>query len=463
MDLSSYKLTDYDVFKYKKPELSIKYPNFIDKYKNNNNALDFLTKYYELKKYTPKNYQKTNTGEIGIILFKPKVYSNDMTNDYVSAVSFDIALKNNNNIDEETKQKLNKVFKNKDIAFGNGAQVEEVMSITQKDADLLLEYVEKINNNELVKKGADAKNIELRKYLAEQELEFRKDYFELRSESIDPKTIKSERILEVTRNEDESDTRLIEKPESSVGFLAKKWYNYKYWNYRYEDMQAEQRENGRFIGFETVDSKGVNIYTSDGKEIDIPSRVLAEYGVKVSNDLSTTTQCFTGLKHTLLSSGVISDYADIKDENGKMISTPRRAVEWFANQPDKFTEIKYVRNEDGTVREINSTDIYNLPAGYIVLQIPEEGKEFENEAGHAGTTNGNKQLEGDHSDSFRWEYFPKGEHGTIRVFKLNEKNWAFNDETQKLEFSIKGVDFSKDDRNSNINYAIHQAPKTYLA
>ena len=100
-----------------------------------------------------------------------------------------------------------------------------------------------------------------------------------------------------------------------------------------------------------------------------------------------------------------------------------------------FTEIKYVQDEDGEYRKINSADLYDLPAGYIILYSPENAEEYKDEAGHACVTNGNRQSYGDHTDALHWENFKKSEHGTFQVFKLNDENWKYNSETQKLEYT----------------------------
>ena len=72
---------------------------------------------------------------------------------------------------------------------------------------------------------------------------------------------------------------------------------------------------------------------------------------------------------------------------------------------------------------MNATDIFNLPAGYIVVFIPGEG--YENQSGHAFITNGNGQGYSDEVDNLRWDDFVsagcgngKGEHGHFVVFKL---------------------------------------------
>ncbi|MBE7712534.1 MAG: hypothetical protein E7Z87_02180 [Cyanobacteria bacterium SIG26] len=399
-------------------------------------------------------FEKSNCGNIGGVIFRPGLYSNEVTEplEGQALVKLKSLLDCNVYLDDTRKKNLIYALSLGKFAFQHEIQEREILGITNQDVDLLLKYSDIINNNELMKSGKKANDKDVRAFLAQQELAFRREYFQLHSKEVTISNSENINVLRVKRNKTESDTRIIENPETSVTIGAAKWFSPNSWNSNYADKQHRMRCAGKFIGFETVKSKGVNIYTFDNKEIDLPSRILAEYGVQVAEDLSTTCQCFTGLKHTLLSAGVISDYGDIKDENGKSISEPRKAVNWFASQPEKFTEIKYVENEDGTIRELNSTDLYDLPAGYIVLWIPEEGETFAKEAGHAGTTNGNGQLNGDHPDSFRWEYFRKGEHGTVRVFKLNDKNWLFNETTKKLEYIAPDLVYDHDKSSSFKEY-----------
>ena len=88
-------------------------------------------------------------------------------------------------------------------------------------------------------------------------------------------------------------------------------------------------------------------------------------------------------------------------------------------------------------REITSADVGNLPAGYIVvygnsarLDVP----------GHAGTTNGRGQINADETDNANWDNFVatskkqdgKGEHGYVRIFKLNPEYFTLSENGKKL-------------------------------
>lgn len=107
---------------------------------------------------------------------------------------------------------------------------------------------------------------------------------------------------------------------------------------------------------------------------------------------------------------------------GSPIGVARDADLYFAAHPERFEEVKYVDLGNGTSREINASDIHNLPAGYIVVYEPGAG--FENQAGHIVITNGNGQGYADEVDNLRWDDFSngKGEHGTYKIYRLKTNN-----------------------------------------
>ena len=76
-----------------------------------------------------------------------------------------------------------------------------------------------------------------------------------------------------------------------------------------------------------------------------------------------------------------------------------------------------------------------VPICHIVVWIPDNN--FKSEPGHISITNGNGQAYADETDNLDWGVFNdkknsgKGEHGTIRVFRLTDK-WKV--ENGKLKF-----------------------------
>ena len=288
----------------------------------------------------------------------------------------------------------------------------------------------------------------LKNALLEQERLFRKEYLASHSEKLSINDVNPFEVAFVQRGEKPNNRaigfgranvripmpdvpNLIDDPDVSISFGAK---FKKQWEYALKAGQDEYDTMGKRYAFSTVTDKGINPYLSDGSIAPDTDRALAEYASKVASELSTAGYCFTGVKYSLFASGVLGNYGAIVDENGKMISTPREAMDWFAERPEMFQEIKYIPDEEGNLRELNSADLYDLPPGYIVLWAPEEGEQYAEEAGHIGITNGNGQAYGDHTDALHWEDYAKAEHGTFRVFKLNDANWNYNSEIEKLEY-----------------------------
>ena len=94
-------------------------------------------------------------------------------------------------------------------------------------------------------------------------------------------------------------------------------------------------------------------------------------------------------------------------------------------------------------REINAGDLSRLPAGCIVVFGNTELKEGTNERkfpGHCAITNGNGQMYSDEIDNSNWDNFVskyadqngKGEHGYVRIFKLNSEYFELDEYGYKL-------------------------------
>ena len=374
-----------------------------------------------------------NTGAIGLIILNPNNYKEGFAN---SAEEIDvikeILINQNPEVTEEDREKLISALKEGKLAFGfnNVSQdgslnnYEELWSLTQQDIDLLLNYANR------------ASSITDNEELLAEEVNLRREYFQNHRLVVPEEYIENKnQVLGAKAGKENSDVeRLTTTDETTVTSSAKQWHNPSKWNAYYSATETISGMRNNRLGFTTVKDKGVNPYNENGKLISDIDRALAEHASNVASDLSTTGQCFTGYKHTLLTAGVIKNYGAIRDENGN-ITTPRAAIDWFQERPEMFTEIKYVQDDDGEYRKINSTDLYDLPAGYIIMYSPEEGEEFAKEAGHACITNGNGQCYADHTDRLHWEDFKKGEHGSFHVFKLNDENWQYNKNTQKLEYT----------------------------
>jgi hypothetical protein len=120
-------------------------------------------------------------------------------------------------------------------------------------------------------------------------------------------------------------------------------------------------------------------------------------------------------------------------------NTPKYVKNWFDANPKMFTQVKTVANADGSTRALNYSDLKTLPAGYIVLWMPDSNSEYADQAGHSAITNGYGQGSGDATDNLEWGAYTtsnntsgKGEHGHFVVYKLSD-NWEV-DASGKLVF-----------------------------
>lgn len=163
--------------------------------------------------------------------------------------------------------------------------------------------------------------------------------------------------------------------------------------------------NGLNFGdYKVVANKGISY--NKARDIDI---CLAKYAKKVAEEMDVSSQCYTGVKYTLWSAGVISDYADM----------PRggacQAKNYFDAHPDKFEKLN-----------ISANDLKSLPAGVIIV-YNKKGKD-----GHIAITNGKGQEMSDSTDNMGW-LNKHGKGASFTAYKLTD-NWQYNRETKKLEF-----------------------------
>ena len=161
---------------------------------------------------------------------------------------------------------------------------------------------------------------------------------------------------------------------------------------------------------------------------------LASFAKEIADSMKTTGKCMTGFRQAMLKAGV--EAAKVNDLSE---GTPKATVKWFERHPDMFEEVKYIKVDENNARQINSTDLHNLPAGYIVIWIPE--RDFASEPGHISITNGKGEAYSDCVDNMNWgdyssnnEKTGKGEHGTFKIFRLTDK-WTVDSQTGKLVFN----------------------------
>lgn len=188
----------------------------------------------------------------------------------------------------------------------------------------------------------------------------------------------------------------------------------------------EDNKTYRRRGFHHEQSKGVNTKTTTG-HISQQENILATSAhnyVKRTNPHNTNSgNCLTGVKNAMKNAGI--DVSDMV----KYGSVPKNVKNWFDVHSEMFTPIRYVKVGENKGRDIVESDIRNLPAGYIVIFIPEANSKYSSLEGHIAITNGNGQGLADASDNMQWADYEsnrggrgKGEHGTFFIYKLSD-NW----------------------------------------
>lgn len=183
-----------------------------------------------------------------------------------------------------------------------------------------------------------------------------------------------------------------------------KSYPYKIWKWKYETFDSKDP-------YQIEDNKGINT----GKGVTKEDICLAKYAKAVSDDLSTYARCYTGVKHSLWSAGVLNDYADVPGNKAKA------AIKYFDNNPDKFEKL-----------DVKKEDLKNLPAGRIIVYKKDSEP---NLPGHIAITNGNGQEMSDNTDNMGWLERHSGD-ADFSVYKLTD-NWTYDRQTKQLKYKGK--------------------------
>lgn len=355
----------------------------------------------------PNNVKPMDSnGALGSIMFMPKMYNKDFTHSQQDINFLKTTLASNHNISAQSKKLLIQAVERGEIAFEFGMDKSEIASLTQKDVDMLLKRVntvkmilKEINFNDGINKAeADLMATKYAAFIRAEEYAFRKEYLESKAPIFSTSDLPPENVL-MTPNNNPIDAKRM--------------------------ARADRKRRG-FVGYHN--DKGVNPANTTPA-----SRKLAEVAQKVAHEMRTAGKCMTGFRKAMLEAGV--EAANSKD---LVEGTPRATVGWFERHPDMFEEVKFINIAGGQSRQLTSTDLPNLPAGYIVIWIPE--KEHAQEPGHICITNGNGEAYADETDNLNWGAYAdessktgKGEHGTFRVFRLTDK-WEVGPDG-KLKFN----------------------------
>lgn len=351
-----------------------------------------------------KNFKPMdNNGPLGSVAFMPKMYSNyaNLKDQSDELAVLKNSLSKNNKINSNSKKLLLLAVEHGEIGFEFGLTAKEADSLTQRDVDLILEYLSKLKKTINAKDssinfadGVDATeaNAMKNKYMQtirDTEFAFKKEYLASKYPKVSANNISDNEILRTPMN-----NRMTTPQGTRRGFAGK------------------------------VADGGVNTQNTSQASV-----ALAKSAQATARRMNSGGMCMTGFRDAML-------YAGITAANSKDLveGTPKATIGWFERHPNMFEEVKYIQS-GSSARQINSTDLPNLPAGYIVVWIPDNN--YKSEPGHISITNGNGQAYADETDNLDWGVYNgsknsgKGEHGTFRVFRLTDK-WKV--ENGKLKF-----------------------------
>ena len=349
---------------------------------------------------------------MGQVIFMPKLYSADAplnTESEINKLKETLLLKGYNPKDVYL---LEKRMKNGEIAFAKGLTDEERMSITSQDLARLISH-----GNQLKRNLQGVSSIEKQRLIASSaDKNFKQCYqiWHARQYNLDGRENAA-----VILN-DPNNTRVQSYPARGYNTGAQqrcKRYLTQLRSGRAPDgglyAYENRRKNGRYMGFDVERDKGINYNNSSSVNV-----LLAQNAADTANTLRTSGGCLTGAKQALIGSNAVSE-AEMRNFNNAF-----QLANFLEKHPERFQEIKYVQISENVVRELTASDIKHLPAGYIVvfgnrirIDVP----------GHAGVTSGNGQIYADEVDNSNWDNFAskdagqngKGEHGYVRVFRLN--------------------------------------------
>lgn len=160
-----------------------------------------------------------------------------------------------------------------------------------------------------------------------------------------------------------------------------------------------------FGKYNVEENKGINKKNASDEEV-----CLAMYAAEIADQMSNVGFCYTGVKKTFQSAGIINNYDDMPRGEAK------DSISYFEENSERFRKL-----------DVEEDDLKNLSAGKIVV-FTKDGK-----AGHICITNGNGQAMSSSTDNMGW-LDAEGDGADFVVYELTE-GWQYNKETRKLEFT----------------------------
>ncbi|MCR5266174.1 MAG: hypothetical protein K6E29_06225 [Cyanobacteria bacterium RUI128] len=350
-----------------------------------------------------------NSGQMGSLVFMPKMYKNP--DEYLNTAEEIEIIRNLPTLNNELKEQLITALQNGEIAFGFGLTQAEAESLKDQDVKLILKHLNTLRSNisagvttsdGITGTEAETLRTSYANAIGNAERDFRQEYQQNHAD------------------------RYNDSGTNPTVLRATAQYT--------PDNESYVTNRGHRRGFQHVTPLSVNVNTTTGR-ISQQDEILATAAYnEARQSFEGGANCLTGVKNAMRAAGI--NVEDMVNYGTK----PRHAKNWFDAHPNMFTQVKSVAVEDGKARDIVYSDIKSLPAGYFVIYVPESGDTFANEAGHIVITNGNGQGYSDSTDNLEWgNYYSsrggtgKGEHGKFYVYKLNEVNWTV--ENGKLKYT----------------------------
>lgn len=362
---------------------------------------------------------------LGQVIFKPKLYTADAplnSEAEIQKLEQTLLLKG---LNVKNVRLLCQRMRNGELSFAKGLSDSERMSITEQDVVRLLSHGNQLNKN--LQGVSDPEK--RRRIASSADKNFKQCYQISHARQYSLTGKENESVILNDPNNRDIKKRPVSGFDTGAQSRCQRYLtqlrNGRHPNsglYAYEN----RRKSGRYMGFDVERDKGVNY--NNASSIDI---LLAKNASDTANTLRTSGGCLTGAKQSLIGSGAVSEN-EMRNFNNAF-----QLAKFLEKHPKRFQEIKYVQISPNVSRELTASDIKNLPAGYIVVF----GNSARNDVpGHAGVTNGCGQINADETDNSNWDNFAakdskqdgKGEHGYVRVFKLNPDYYTFDPATNKL-------------------------------
>ena len=343
-----------------------------------------------------------NGGQLGEVVFMPRSYSNSgktasTATQTKNAITY---IDKNTQLSTASKELLKSYVKDGIIGFGKqGLTPEEAASINDNDVRLMQEQVEAVKLGKITPNQANTAFEE--HYLRSREFTFKNNRLPQGS------------ILRMTASSNPVNERIggIEFTVDKAFYAGGKTPH----SATYTSFNSSANSNV----FGATRSQGVNPYLENGSKVDMKYQVSAAHAEHTAtNVFESGGRCKTGISVDL-EFGLGIDHRKIRGKGGKALPHAKMMTEFYENHPEVFSEIKYVDKGDGTSRELNTTDVHNLPCGYFGVFTP--GKGYEKESGHAFVSDGFGGCFADEHDNGNWAHFGngKGEHGSMRVYGLS--------------------------------------------